>query len=288
MIAIAESGSTKCDWVILDQQGRIAQEFKTQGFNPYFHSSDFVRDTLMHCTDLAPMRENITHLYFYGAGCSSTDLNAIIHSGLSQVFSKALISVEHDLVASAYSLYQGEPIIACIIGTGSNSCFFDGQKVHEYVPALGFILGDEASGSYFGKRVLADFFYHRLPSEMHHDFKERFDLKWSETLGKVYSNVHANVYLASFMRFIADHRENAYVVEMVKEGMARFIDIHVTHYPDYHRHKVGFVGSIAHLFTDILHEELAKRDCKPGLIIKHPVQQLVDYHLNYKNILALA
>lgn len=288
MIAIAESGSTKCDWALLNEQGTVVKEFKTQGFNPYFHSTAFVSDTLQQCEDVKAIREEITTLYFYGAGCSSPELNDMILRGLEEVFTNAEISVDHDLVAAAYSLYEGEPVICCIIGTGSNSCFFDGESVSELVPALGFILGDEASGSYYGKKLLADFFYQRLPSEMYHDFKERYGLTWSDTLNKIYSNVHANVYLASFMRFIADHKENPYVKEMIREGMARFIDIHVTHFPEFHKYKVGFVGSIAFLFEDILREELEKRDCQPGRIIKHPVQNLIDYHIRHKQILTVA
>lgn len=287
MIAIAESGSTKCDWALLDEQGNVVKAFKTLGFNPYFHSTEFVSSTLELCSDLEGAKGLVTSLYFYGAGCSSPELNAIIQAGLEQVFTRATVHVDHDLVAAAYSLYEGEPVISCIIGTGSNSGFFDGEKVTELVPALGFILGDEASGSYFGKKLLADYFYHRLPSEMHHDFKERYDLKWSDTLNKVYGNQHANVYLASYMRFIADHKKNAYVTEMIREGMARFIDIHVTNFAEYHKYKVGFVGSIAFLFEDILREELHKRDCRAGRIIKHPVQNLIEYHIQHKNILTL-
>jgi len=288
MIAIVESGSTKADWVILNEKGEIALEFKTQGFNPYFHSTAFVSSTLSKTPELQDVKDKITRVFFYGAGCSSDHLNLIVERGLAEVFTAAEIHVDHDLVAAAYSLYEGEPVISCIIGTGSNSCFFDGNEVTELVPALGFILGDEASGSYYGKKVLADYFYKRLPSEMYHDFKQRFDLKWSETLNQVYNNVHANVYLASYMKFIADHKDNAYVIEMIREGMARFIDIHVTNFAEYHKYKVGFVGSIAFLFEDILREELEKRDCKVGRIIKHPVQNLFDYHIKHKQILEVA
>ena len=174
-------------------------------------------------------------------------------------------------------------MISCIVGTGSNSCFFDGEKVHELVPALGFILGDEASGSYFGKKILADYFYKRLPAEMQRDFEEKYNLDWSQTVENVYKNAHANVYLASFMPFIIAHKENPYVIEMVKDGMARFIDVHIANFSNFHQHKLGFVGTLAFLFEDILKEELIKRDCKPGRIIKNPADNLVQYHREYKS-----
>lgn len=284
MILIAESGSTKCDWIILDDQRKVVGTAKTQGFNPYFHGEEFIINELKGEPELVLVKSQVTMVFFYGAGCSSDLLNTIVREALEKFFPAAKVTVDHDLLAAAFSLYQGEPLISCIIGTGSNSCFFDGVKAIEYVPALGFILGDEASGSYFGKRVLADYFYKRLPGEMQRDFEERFTLNWAEVVKKVYQNPHANVYLASFMRFVADHKENDYVQEMVKEGMARFIDIHVTNFSNYHRYEVGFVGTIAYIFEDILREELKKRDCRPGLIIKHPIDHLVQYHMDHKLI----
>jgi glucosamine kinase len=283
MIAIAESGSTKCDWIVLNRKAEVVLEARTPGFNPYFHGEEFVLNSLHNCSDLAAVKDKISSIFFYGAGCSSEALNLIIQEALAQFFVKAKITVDHDLVAAAYSLYEGEPIISCIVGTGSNSCFFDGDKVHELVPALGFILGDEASGSYFGKKILADYFYKRLPAEMQRDFDERYNLDWSQTVENVYKNAHANVYLASFMPFIIAHRENPYVIEMVKDGMARFIDVHIANFSNYHQHKVGFVGTLAFLFEDILKEELLKRDCKPGRIIKNPADNLVQYHREFKS-----
>jgi N-acetylglucosamine kinase-like BadF-type ATPase len=284
MIVIAESGSTKCDWIILDDKHEVVQTAKTPGFNPYFHDQLFISSELAKSKELVQIKDQVNTVFFYGAGCSSEKLNTVVLESLSAFFSQAEVSVDHDLVAAAYALYQGEPVIGCIIGTGSNSCFFDGQNAIEKVPALGFILGDEASGSYFGKRVLADYIYKRLPGEMQRDFDERFHVEWAEVVQKVYQNPHANVYLASFMRFVADHKDNDYVQEMVKEGMARFIDIHVANYSNYHRYEVGFVGAVAYVFQDILREELRKRDCRPGLIIKHPADQLVKYHKEHKLI----
>ena len=278
MIVIAESGSTKCDWEILDSKGTKLYSDKTVGFNPYFHSEEFIGSELNKSNDLKTHRESVSRVFFYGAGCSSDYLNQTVINALSSFFPNAEVSVDHDLLAAAYSLYQGKPVISCIIGTGSNSCFFDGKKIEESVPALGFILGDEGSGSYFGKRLLADFFYKRLPSEMQYDFQKEFNLEWSEAVKMVYQNIHANVYLASFMRFMAKHKDNAYVIEMVREGMARFIDVHVTSFSRYHEYEVSFVGTISHVYRDILEEELYKRDCKLGQIVKNPIDQLVDYH----------
>lgn len=281
MIAIAESGSTKCDWVFLGTNNEPELRLKTQGFNPYFHDSEYVSKTLTEDQEFSGIRDQVTHVYFYGAGCSSTTLCSIVEQGLTQVFPQASIRVDHDLAAAAYSLYEGEPTIACILGTGSNACFFDGKQVSQNVRALGFILGDEASGCYFGKQLLTDFFYHNLPVEIHRAFTEQFQLAWGEVVDEVYGNIHANVYLASFMPFIASFSDHEYVKEMVQQGLGKFIDTHVTGYPDYERYTVGFVGTIAHVFSDMLTEELEKRNCRPGAIIQSPVDRLIAYHVKY-------
>jgi glucosamine kinase len=288
MIAIAESGSTKCEWVILNDEGLVESNFKTQGFNPDFHSTDFVAQTLSQCVDLYASKDKINCVYFYGASCSSTKLNKRIKDGLQQTFRNAKIMVDHDLLAAAYSLYEGVPLITCIIGTGSNSCYFDGENLSEEVPALGFIIGDEAGGGYYGKQLIADYFYNKLPDKIQKDFKHTYGLTWGEAREKIYGNVHANVYLASFMPFIAKHRQEKYVIDLMRRGFAKFIEVHVGCFSDKTTKQVGFVGSIAFIFKDILIEELTKQGFKAGKIIKSPINELVNYHRNYINILSNA
>lgn len=283
MIAIAESGSTKCEWIVLDKFGNVVESFRTQGFNPDFHSSKFVNETLNNCQEFTSLKTGITKVYFYGAGCSSKNLNDIILSGLQLVFTNATISVDHDLLAAACSLYKNEPIICGIIGTGSNSCFFDGENVFEEVPALGFVVGDEGGGGFFGKQLLADYFYKKLPNVIHTDFKKSFnDLSWSEARKNIYGNKHANVYCASFMPFIAKHKSEEYVKNIIRNGIAKFIDIHVKCFSNYNTNKVGFVGSIAYLFQDIVKEELEKQGFELSHIIRNPITELVEYHKTHK------
>ncbi|MFT6165502.1 MAG: N-acetylglucosamine kinase-like BadF-type ATPase [Vicingaceae bacterium] len=286
MIAIAESGSTKCEWVILNDEGLVESNFKTQGFNPDFHSTEYVANTLSQCVDLFASKDKINNVYFYGASCSSPKLKKRIVDGLAQVFRNAEIVVDHDLLAAAYSLYEGEPLISCIIGTGSNSCYFDGENLTEKVPALGFVMGDEAGGGYFGKQLLSDFFYKRLPKSIQDDFEATYHLTWGEAREKIYGNIHANVYLASFMPFIAKHKQEKYIIDLLSHGFAKFIDIHVGCFSENKSKQVGFVGSLAFIFKDILIDELKKQGYKAGKIIKSPINELVNYHRNYLNILS--
>ena len=285
MILIAESGSTKCDWVLLALQGREIYRWNTMGFNPYFHSADLVAETLKATQGLNLWSDKISQTWFYGAGCSTPEMKAIIKAGLDRVFINAENHVDHDLNAAAYALYNGRPNIACILGTGSNSCFFDGQTVSEEVPALAYILGDEGSASYIGKRVVADFLYKKLPPELFKDFERSYKPTKAEILDRVYKQPNANVYLAGFGPFAGKHKDHPYIISIVREAIGKFIDIHVLCYPEAYEVEVNFVGSVAKAFEDIVREELAARNLKFGRVLAKPVNSLVDYHINYIGVL---
>ena len=176
MILVADSGSTKCDWIIIDNSNTKLKT-KTMGFNPFFHSTEFILGKIQENKIFQDYRDKIIEIYFYGAGCSSANRKLILENALSQFFNHAeRIVVDHDLTGAALATTPFSPGIACILGTGSNSCFFDGKNIHENVPALGYILGDEGSGSYFGKILLADWLYHRMPTELAIEFQKRFNL----------------------------------------------------------------------------------------------------------------
>ncbi len=280
MYFVAESGSTKCDWILIDNKNN--ESFcSTMGFNPFFHSSELIETELKKVDKIIKIAPEINGVYFYGAGCSSDELNAIVIEGLQKVFENAKINVDHDLLASAYATYNGKPQISCIIGTGSNSCFFDGEKLIEEVPALGYILGDEGSGSYYGKKLIANFLYHRLPKEIENDFIKEYNLTKDDLIEQVYMKPNANVFIASFMPFIVKHKENSYFKNMIREGFKQFIDVHVTCYKNYQDLEINFVGSIAHIFEEQLKEAAEAYTIKIGSIIKRPANALVEYHLNH-------
>lgn len=276
MHLIVDSGSTKSDWVIVDGENR--HEFSTIGLNPFFHNEDSVYKAISENTELFWFRDKITHLYFYGAGCSSDTLNAIIEGGLQKVFTEAEIVVDHDLKACAYATYEGEPSICCIIGTGSNSCFYDGDNVFEEVPALGYILGDEGSGSYFGKKLLTDFLYHRVPQNIHNALVKELGITKDEIIKHVYMLPDANVYLASFMKFIFNHATDIYFKEMIYEGFKHFVEIHVCCYPNFKNYKTHFIGSIAFLFSEELKKACDFHNVKLGQIVQKPIKGLIEYH----------
>ena len=280
MVLIVESGSTKSDWVLLSPENK-QDVYSSMGFNPYFHSSAVIENELRRHAELMSHAEKIQQIYFYGAGCSSSEMNDIVKLGLTNVFTNAHIQIDHDLMACAYATYSGNPSICCIIGTGSNSCYFDGETVSEVVPALGYILGDEGSGTYFGKKLLSAFLYHQLPKHVEEDFVKEYAIDKNEIVNKVYRNENANVYIASFMPFIAKHKDELFFQKMIEDGLRHFIEVHVCCYPNYKDVEINFVGSIASVFRNALDRAANSLDARIGRVVQKPVEGLVSYHLDY-------
>lgn len=280
MFFVIESGSTKSDWVLIENENS-QRIYSTMGFNPYFHSSDLIESEIMKNSDILNVADKIKGIYFYGAGCSSVVLNDIVRTGLSKVFHNADIIVDHDLLACAYATYKGKPVISCILGTGSNSCYFDGENLKEEVPALGYVLGDEGSGSYFGKILISSFLYKRLPNELANDFFETYQMGKEELIDRVYKQSNPNVFIASFMPFIAKHKFHDYIQNMVREGFKKFIEIHVCCFENFREVEVNFVGSISDIFEKQLFEAADDLGIQIGNIIRRPVDALVQYHRDY-------
>jgi glucosamine kinase len=280
-VLIADSGSTKCDWLCIDEIGTVESEFHTMGFNPYFHSSDLVEEKMRAAPKAMECADSIDRVYFYGAGSSSPALCEVIAEGLRRIFQQATVHVGHDLEGAAFSTYTGTPSITCIIGTGSNSCYFDGDVVSEELPALAYILGDEASGSWFGKKLLAAHLYKRLDPVVEEDFNTTFGFSKDELIHRVYKEPNANVFLASFMTFLGKHQEIPQVISWLEEGFQAFIDVHVKCFPNYKNVPVHFVGSVAYHFQDVLRHVCAREEIELGRLVKRPVDGLAEYHVQH-------
>ena len=280
MILIADSGSTKCDWRIV-KEDRSSVDFKTMGINPFFHNELVIEAELRKSENVTTYKDGILSIFFYGAGSSSDHYKSIVERGLRKVFVNADIHIGHDLNGAAYAAWNGEPNITCILGTGSNSCFFDGKELIEAVPALGYILGDEGSGSYFGKQLLRDHLYKRLPIKMSESLAEDLKINKSVIFENVYQKEHANVYLASFMKFIANFRNTEYVTFMIQNGFQDFVNTHVKCFDNYQDVKTNFIGSVAFHFSQILEDVCKRENIVLGEIIKKPIDGLVDFHFKY-------
>jgi glucosamine kinase len=276
MYIIVDSGSTKSDWVVLSNETK--QYYSTMGFNPYFHKSDTIIKAILQVEGLSKLKDEVNFIYYYGAGCSSPELNAVIEHALRAIFTKAVIVVDHDLTACALATYENKPAISCIIGTGSNSCYFDGKTITEEVPALGYILGDEGSGSYFGKQLLASFLYKKLPKNIEDDLINEYELTKDKIIENVYMKPDANVYIASFVKFISRHDQEPFFKEMMYEGFKKFMEIHVCCYGNYREVKTNFIGSIAFIFRNELERAASELGISIGKIIQKPIEGLIDYH----------
>jgi len=276
---IVDSGSTKSDWVFLSQDGR--QQYNTKGLNPVFHDAETIENEVRSNPALMTISNSVDEVWFYGAGCSSDERNEIVRSGLRNVFSGAQIHVAHDLLACAYATYEGSPNISCILGTGSNACLFDGKELSQATPSLGYILGDEGSGSYFGKQLVSSFLYGRLPDDLNQSFINWQKLSKEEVITKVYREPNANTYLASFMEFAVKESAHPYIKLMMFEGFKRFNEIHVCSYENYRQMKTSYVGSIAYLFSAELQRACEATDVSIGQIIQKPIEGLIQYHQTY-------
>lgn len=277
MIVIVESGSTKADWMLVSNGKEMTTH--TQGFNPHFLGKTDILEALQHNELLQKYRETPFQLYFYGAGCSEPKLNSIIEDGLQSFFHNAMIVVHHDLYASALACYEGVPEIACILGTGSNSCYFAGKEVEEKMPSLGYILGDEGSGNYFGKRILADFLYKKLPQPMHNALVE-MGLNKSEIISRVYNEPNANVFIGSIASVLIQQKDLDYSQALIREGIQAFLNTHVKCYASYKSCEINFVGSIAALLETELRQVCLENEMKVGRVVRRPLERLVRYHLN--------
>lgn len=281
MLLIADSGSTKCDWIGSSERGTL--RFSTMGFNPFFHSTELIISEINKNAELINYAERVKNLFFYGSGASSPERVAIIFNALKFVFPNAEIIVNHDMVGSVYATCGSDPGIACIIGTGSNSCYYDGKNISEKVPALGYILGDEGSGTWLGKILLRDYLYHDLPEKLETAFKETFGLSKEDIFDSIYKKAHVNVYLASFAKFLGQFKDDEYVRSIVKNGFDAFIKVHVCKFEEHKTVPVHFVGSVANGFSEILRTCGDSFGITIGKITNEPALGLLEYHTGVSN-----
>lgn len=276
MFVVTDSGSTKADWIFCTPNGPQSL-VQTMGLNPFFHPAEMVEQVLQR--DLAPQADlnQVEALYFYGAGCSDTKRVSIMTEGLRRVFPNAAIHVEHDLLAAARATCGHHAGIACILGTGSNSCLYDGSEIVDNITSLGYLVGDEGSGSHLGKYLIRGFFYREMPTHIADAFRVEFASDKTFVLDQIYGAT-PNVYLASLATFAHKHLDEPYIRELAMASFRTFISRHIFKYADHKELPIHFIGSIAYHFGDLLHEVLKEFQCTPGVILRKPIDRLVTYH----------
>ncbi len=283
MYFIADSGSTKCDAVFLDGSGNLITTLHTVGLNPQHHSYQWICEKLGEVPEIKRYAPETSKVFFYGAGCSSPKMNTAVERALQQHFKKAtVIEVNHDVMASAYAVYRGEPVISCILGTGSNGAYFNGKDLIQGTPSLAYILGDEGSASHIGKQVLTSYYYGKMPLAAREDFKTTYDLPVAELLDRVYRQPDANIFIGGFASFAGKYQAEPFFKEMISECFNSFLENHVLSFPQSKDTEISFIGSIAYHFQGILKICLQRNKLKPGIIVQKPLERLIEYHRKFK------
>ena len=275
---IADSGSTKTDWVLIDKKN-ILSSLKTIGFNPYFQTKDQI--SLEIKEHLKPFLDNhiskIEHIYYYGAGCSNETNCKIVLDGINNALDLKNIDINHDLLAAARALCGQNPGIACILGTGSNSCLYDGKNVVENVPSVGYLFGDHGSGANIGMTFIQAYFDSELPKKIKEDF-EKSGYHREEILDNVYKRPMPSRYLASINKFVSENIKDVYVRKLVKNCFVNFFHKQIGKYSNSREYTVNSVGSIGFYYKTILAEVANEEGYKLGKVIKSPMDGLVEYH----------
>lgn len=281
MIAIVDGGSTKCDWVILESTGKVSQKTESIGFNPNIISADLIPQEIEKNPHLFLIKNQLDYVYFYGSGCGTAENALLVETQLQKVFPYAKVTVKEDLTAAAYAAYKGKPAIVCILGTGSNSCYFDGKSVRRDLPSLGFLIGDEGSGSAIGKHLVRRFFMKKLPQDLHQEFVETYHLTIDDAIKNMYHNPRANAYLAEFNKFVIQRKQHPYFQNMVFDEMKNFFEYQVLPYEEAREAEINFIGSIAYYYEDVLRAAAAELNLTVGHIVQKPIESLVEFHQKY-------
>ena len=279
MRLIVDSGSTKTDWIAIDDSGNILFETQTLGLNPQVLSEAIVEERIINNYELYRIRNEVDSTYFYGAGCGTEPPRKLMEGVLKSIFQNSKISVKEDTYAAVYSITDpGEPSIVCILGTGSNCSFYDGEIVHQKITSLGYILMDDASGNYFGRQLLRDYYFNKIPKALSDSFAEEFILGAEEIKTNLYKKSNPNSYLATFAKFVIVNKNEPYMQGLIDKGLGLFIENQITQFDNAKEVPVHFIGSISYFLKEELEAKLISYGLTLGRVLKKPIEGLVSYH----------
>jgi N-acetylglucosamine kinase-like BadF-type ATPase len=279
MKLIVDSGSTKTDWIAIDDSGNILFETQTLGLNPQVLSEAIVEERIINNYELYRIRNKVDSTFFYGAGCGTEPPRKLMEGVLKSIFQNSTISVKEDTYAAVYAITDpGESSIVCILGTGSNCSFYDGEIVHQKVTSLGYILMDDASGNYFGRQLLRDYYFNKIPKALSVSFAEEFNLGAEEIKTNLYKKSNPNTYLATFAKFVIVNKNELYMQGLINKGLGLFIENQINQFDSAKEVPIHFIGSISYFLKEELEAKLISYGLTLGKIIKKPIEGLVSYH----------
>lgn len=284
MILITDGGSTKCDWIAIDKNGnQVDQRIRTKGLNPAILSEKKLNKIIRKSKELMAMSTEVEYVFFYGAGCGTENPRAMLKEILEQNFSNATVDVQEDTMAAVRSTINSnnEAAVVCILGTGSNCSYFDGETLHQRVKSLGYTLMDEASGNYYGKELIRDYYFNIMPHTLKLAFSHKYNLDADYIKYNLYKQPNPNAYLASFAEFMFLNKDSDYIKELIKSGLRKFTEHMILQFKEELNSgiPVHFAGSIAYFSQEEIKEVAEEYGYKVGNFVRRPIEGLVDYHI---------
>ncbi|WP_417444341.1 BadF/BadG/BcrA/BcrD ATPase family protein [Joostella sp.] len=278
MILVADSGSTKCDWILADKNGEQLLSSQTEGINPMALSDKAIISIIHNNKDLEPYKTLVSQIHFYGAGCGTKSADQKMKLLLENMFENAShISIKEDVVAAIHATTKKAGVI-CILGTGSNCCYYDGSNIIQKIPSLGYVLSDEGSGNFIGKELLRGYYHKLMPQHLVTAFEKAHNTDMNQVFQQLYHNQNPNKYLASFARFAFTHKNDPYIQDILNYTIASFIKTYLTHYhEELQQHPIHFVGSIAFYAQDIITKQLNEKGYRASTFVRKPIDRLVKY-----------
>lgn len=279
MKLLVDSGSTKADWIAIDDSGKVLFTTQTLGLNPEVLSKEQVISRLEDKFDISHNKEKATQLYFYGAGCGTDRMKDFLTEVFQEYFKNAEVKVYEDTYAAVFATTpKDEKAIVCILGTGSNCSYFDGTLLHQKVQSLGYIAMDDGSGNRFGRHLLRGYYFNKMPPNMVKEFEKEFNVEADFIKNKLYKEPNPNAYLATFAKFLIKHKDEEFCKKIIKKELKSFVKNYVMQYENHKNVPVHFVGSIAFYLKDEIEATLTKYGYKMGNALRRPIDGLIAYH----------
>lgn len=282
MILIVDSGSTKSDWIAVDNNGKqLFEKLRTKGLNPEILDEKKLKKIIKKNEILNTNKDNATHVFFYGAGCGTERGKEMVNSVLSEIFVNAIVTVEEDTMAAVYGTINNieEAAVVCILGTGSNCSYYDGKKLHQRVQSLGYILMDDASGNYYGKQLIRDYYFNQMPENIKVAFGSKYNMEADYVKYNIYKQPNPNAYLANFAEFMFLNKDSQYILDLIKNGIREFTKNMISQYKEEIKAvPVHFAGSIAYFSQDQIKEVAQEMGFVVGNVERRPIEGLVAFH----------
>lgn len=283
MRLIVDSGSTKADWIAIDDDGKVLFTTQTLGLNPEILENEQIIERLNDRFDIVQSKKTATHLFFYGAGCGTDRMKVNLSQAFQSYFTDAIVTVEEDTYAAVYATTpKGQQAIVSILGTGSNCSYFDGKELHQKVQSLGYIIMDDCSGNVFGKELIRKYYFNKMPKDLAVKFEKEYNVDPDFIKNKLYKEANPNAYLATFAKFLIQNKDTEFCKKIIFKGMKSFVKNYIKQFDNHKEVPVHFVGSIAFYLKDELEQTFEKYDLKLGNVLRRPIDGLIAYHIANK------